>query len=103
MDIHHPHPLSKNSYSVLREAGYIPIFDRQSGKESYVLKIRGDRYPRFHLYVQEETSAGVTWHVHMDQKEHGWSDSRHDTQYDTAEVKEEAERLRRWLTHFTQR
>lgn len=102
MDIVHSKPLKNNSYTILREAGYIPIFDRQSGKESYVLKIRGDRYPRFHLYIQEENASGIKWHVHIDQKEHGWSDSRHDTKYDTAEVQDEADRLRRWLNHYTQ-
>jgi hypothetical protein len=103
MDIRYNKPLQKNSTVILRAAGYIPLFDRQSGKESYALKIRGDRYPRFHLYVKEESDSGVWWHVHLDQKEHGWSESRHDTEYDGEEVKKEGERLVRWLAHYTRR
>ena len=102
MDIVHNKPLKKNSYTILRDAGYIPIYDRQSGKDSFVLKIHGDRYPRFHLYVEDESASGVKWHVHLDHKEHGWSERRHDTDYDSAEVAEEANRLRRWLQHHTQ-
>lgn len=101
MDIHHPRALKKNSYSILRDAGYIPIHDRMSGKDSFVFKIRGDRYPRYHLYVEDETDAGVKWHLHIDHKEHGWNE-RHDTDYDSAEVTEEAGRLRRWLAYYTQ-
>lgn len=103
MDIRYDKPLSKNSYAILREAGYIPLFDRQSGKQSFAFKIRGDRYPRFHVYVQEETDTVLALHVHMDSKAHGWSDSRHDADYDGPEVREEAGRLLRWLAHYTRR
>lgn len=104
MDIRYEQPLAKNSYAILREAGYIPLFDRQSGKQSFAFKIRGDRYPRFHVYVQEESDTTLVLHLHLDHKEHGWSEtSRHDADYDGPEVKEEGGRLLRWLAHYTRR
>ena len=101
MDIIYKEPLSENSYSILRKAGYIPIRDRESGKESFILKVQGDRYPRFHLYLEEESETSLKWHLHWDKKKHGWSDRRHDTEYGGETVKEEADRLKRWLAHYT--
>lgn len=104
MDIVYRAPLTQTSYRIMRDAGYIPIHDRKSGKQSYVYKIRGDRYPRFHVYVREETENNLTLHVHLDHKAHGWSEtSRHDADYDSADVAQEAERLKRWLAHHTQK
>ena len=101
MDIVHNKELKQNSYTILRQAGYIPIRDRQSGKDSYVLKIHGAHYPRFHLYVEQEGKTQTKWHMHFDKKEHGWSERRHDTDYDSREVKDEAARLLRWLGHYS--
>ena len=101
MDIAITKPLKKNSYAILREAGYIPIFDRASGKQSYIFRIRGDRYPRFHIYVTEESTAKVAWHLHLDHREHGWGEKLHDTEYNGNAVTEEGNRLRRWLAYFT--
>lgn len=103
MDIVYTKPLTKNSYNILRTAGYVPIREHKSGKESYVFKISGDRYPRLHLYVDSEEDDKIKWHLHLDNKEHGWGDRRHDTEYDGEQVEEEAARLRRWLAHFTKK
>lgn len=102
MDIIYTKPLTKNSYNILRAAGYVPVRDRKTGKESYVFKFRGDRYPRFHLYVEEEAVDQIKWHLHLDHKEHGWGERRHDTEYEGEEVEAEGARLQRWLVHFTQ-
>jgi hypothetical protein len=102
MDIVITKPLKKNSYAILRDAGYIPIFDRASGKQSYVFRIKDGRYPRFHVYVQEESDARTKWHMHLDQREHGFGERLHDTDYDGEAVKEEGARLQRWLAHYIQ-
>lgn len=101
MDINYSQPLSKNSYTILRAAGYVPIRDRKTGKESYVLKLRETHYPRFHLYIEREDKEEIAWHLHFDQKEHGWGEKRHDAQYDGEDVEKEVARLQRWLVHFT--
>lgn len=100
MDIVITKPLKKNSYAVLRDAGYIPIFDRAGGKQSYIFRFRGDRYPRFHVYVEEESDARTKWHVHLDHREHGFGERLHDTEYDGEAVRDEAARLQRWLAHY---
>lgn len=101
MDIVYGKPLTKNSAALLREAGYMPIFDRRSGKQSFVNKIRGDRYPRFHIYILEETEQSIKLHLHLDHKEHGWGERLHDSVYEGTEVEEEGARLHRWLVHHT--
>lgn len=101
MDINYAKPLSETSYNMLRKAGYIPIRDRETGKDSYVFKISGDRYPRFHLYVEAEGATRLKWHLHLDNKKHGWGEKRHDADYDGPDVVEENDRLLRWLAHYT--
>lgn len=99
MDILFQKPLQKTSYAILREAGYIPIVDRASGKQSYVLKIAGGRYPRFHVYIEEEKDDLLKIHLHLDHKQHGWGERLHDTEYDGEDIDIESGRIERWLEH----
>ncbi len=101
MDIAHQGFLRKNSYQILREAGYFPILDRRSGKQSYILRLTANRYPRFHVYVEGESDDELRLHLHLDYREHGWGQRLHDTEYDGEQVQAEAGRLKRWLQHFT--
>ncbi|MBI4122232.1 MAG: hypothetical protein HY461_02785 [Parcubacteria group bacterium] len=100
MDIIWQKPLSQNAGTMLRQAGYIPLFDRLSGKQSFAFQIGPGHYPRFHVYVEEETEARLKLHLHLDSKEHGWGERRHDSVYDSDEVRAEAARVKRWLEHF---
>ena len=101
MDIEWKKELTKNSYGILREAGYIPIQDRKSGKQSYVRKFTSAKYPRFHIYVENEKEDYLKLHLHLDHKAHGWGQRRHDTEYKGEKVSAETARLERWLVHFT--
>jgi len=101
MDIEWKKELTKNSYGILREAGYIPIQDRKSGKQSYVRKFTSAKYPRFHIYVKNEEDDYLKLHLHLDHKAHGWGERRHDTEYKGEKVSAETARLERWLVHFT--
>lgn len=101
MDISWKQELSQTSYRILREAGYIPIHDRKTGKQSYVYKLTGNRYPRFHVYIEGETDEQLDLHLHLDNKEHGWGQRLHDSEYNGERVDAEGERLKRWLQHFT--
>lgn len=103
MDIVISKPLKKNSYAILRDAGYIPIFDRASGKQSFVFRIKDTRYPRFHVYLEEESDSRTKWHLHLDHREHGFGERLHDTEYDGDAVREEGSRLQRWLMHYIDR
>lgn len=103
MDITHSKPLTHNAYTMLRQAGYVPIIDRSSGgKRSYVLRAQQNRYPRYHLYVEAESDNETVLHLHIDKRQHGHG-SRHDTDYNSEDVKKEAERLKRWLEHFSKK
>ena len=77
------------------------MFDRASGKQSYVYRLTTNRYPRFHVYVEEETEDSMKLHLHLDNKQHGWGERRHDSDYDSEQVKAEGARLQRWMLHFT--
>jgi hypothetical protein len=101
MDIAYSYELTKTSYQVLREAGYIPITDRKTGKQSYVFKITGNRYPRYHVYVEDERDDFLKLHMHLDHREHGFGERLHDTEYKGEKVEAEGQRLQRWLAHFT--
>lgn len=101
MDIHWQKPLKKTSYQLLREAGYIPITDRATGKQSYVFKLTSERYPRFHIYVEGEGDDFLQIHLHLDRRKHGFGERLHDTEYDGETVEKEGERLQRWMQHFT--
>ena len=100
MDILFQKPLQKTSYGILREAGYIPILDRASGKQSYVSKITQARYPRFHVYIEEEKDDLLKLHLHLDHKRHGWGERLHDTEYEGEQVDDESARIERWLNHY---
>lgn len=101
MDIEWKKELAKTSYQLLREAGYKPITDRASGKQSYVYRITANRYPRYHIYVEQELDDYLKLHLHLDHREHGFGQRLHDTEYKGERVETEASRLQRWLNHFT--
>jgi len=101
MDIHWKQELTKTSYQLLREAGYIPITDKVTGKQSYVFKLTSERYPRFHIYVEKETDKELHLHLHLDKRQHGFGQKLHDSEYNGENVDPEGERLKRWLQHFS--
>ena len=101
MDIEWKQELTKTSYQLMREAGYLPITDRRSGKQSYVYRLTSNRYPRFHVYIEEEEETYLKIHLHLDHREHGFGQKLHDTEYQGANVEQESARIQRWLKHFT--
>ena len=95
-----PNRLRQNPYVILRQAGYMPLHDRLSGKDSYARKLTAGRYPRFHLYLKED-SQEIIFDLHLDQ-----TSSRHENQtahnadYDSQEVKDELIRLYGFLRNY---
>lgn len=79
-----------NLYLTLRHLGYSPSRD----EESYMRRLRGSLYPRFHLYVSED-SRGTVLNLHLDQKQPSYAGtSAHAGEYDGATVETEADRIR---------
>ncbi|PKM89105.1 hypothetical protein CVU83_00590 [Candidatus Falkowbacteria bacterium HGW-Falkowbacteria-2] len=83
----------------LRRAGYTFITDRSSGQDSFVRRLGGDFYPRFHLYVQEVAGSDeLYFNLHLDQKKASYEgQSRHSGEYEGELVEGEVARLQSYL------
>ena len=78
----------------MRRAGYGVITDRQHGVKSYVKRIHGDLYTRFHVYVEER---GESWQInlHLDQRATVYEGvTAHAGEYDGELVEREGARLK---------
>lgn len=79
--------------NILRSVGYFAIFDRKTQKGSFVRKLTGERYPRFHLYLKEIENE-IIFDLHLDQSKTVYSGSKaHNADYDSPEVKQELVRI----------
>lgn len=57
-----------NVYNLMRKAGYHP-HETGEGETSFVRRLNGSDYPRFHIYVSRETQdSEVIINLHLDQK-----------------------------------
>lgn len=85
--------LAQNIAQFLRSAGYINIYDRKTGKESYVRHLARGDYPRLHLYIVDETET-VTLDLHLDHKETSYQGQHmHNAEYSGDLVETEMHRL----------
>lgn len=85
--------LTQNVYSILRETGYMPLHDRLTGKNSYARKLSSNRYPRFHLYLQENPQE-IIFDLHLDQNINSYEgQTAHNADYDSDEVRQELIRI----------
>lgn len=83
---------------LLLTSGYAHIYDRQSGEDSYVRRLGGGYYPRFHVYINDDC-----FNMHLDQKQASYENSaRHSAEYDSDLVMEEAGRIRQVIVEHTQ-
>ena len=91
--------LTTNVFNILRKSGYLRIFDRQSGHESFVRKLSTGHYPRFHIYITENSNQ-ITIDMHLDQTKTRYEgQTAHGADYDSDEVRNE---LRRVFEFFKQ-
>lgn len=88
---------------LLEEAGYHEFRDPNTDKISYVMRLRGGFYPRYHVYINKQSEAGGVFSLHLDQKKASYEGQRaHSGEYDGPLVEEEAARLTRWIQHYQQ-
>lgn len=89
-------PIKKNNQNgvvVLRRFSYAPYTNRQGG-ESFVRRVGGGEFPRFHLYINSETDTDLICSVHLDQRAPMYKGSTaHGGDYDSPEVASEIRRL----------
>lgn len=83
----------------LQRAGYKYIVDRHTGKESFVKEMGIGGYPRFHLYL-DENSDKIALNLHLDQKRPLYKGQKaHSGEYGGEVVEEELNRLRIAILH----
>lgn len=101
MDIQIQKSFARNPLEALRRAGYFPFRDPQTGSESFVCRLGPDFYPRFHLYLKD-TSDGVIFSLHLDQKQASYAGSNHmhNGEYEGTHIEKELERIRGWVMHL---
>jgi len=86
-----------NLQTVVRDAGYQPIGTSSGGELNCVRRLGGD-YPRFHLYIREETDKFI-FSLHLDQKKPSYGEeTAHSGEYEGEKIKEEAYRVARFVT-----
>ncbi len=89
--------LQDNPARILRRFGYGFIRDRQSGQDSFVKRLGGNLYPRFHIYIKEEGSQ-VVFDLHLDQQPStSFSRSRHKSEYGGELVEKEMADLEKFI------
>ncbi|MCR4313898.1 MAG: hypothetical protein NUV84_01470 [Candidatus Uhrbacteria bacterium] len=85
-------PLSDNARNILRRLGYGEQRTRV-GQISYVKRIAGERFPRYHAYV-EDRDDGIQVNLHIDQKEASYEGTHaHAGEYGGSLVEQEMNRI----------
>lgn len=84
---------------ILRQAGYAPMISRGRGDDSYMRRLGGSDYPRFHIYYQE-TADEVIFNLHLDQKRPSYPGARaHSGEYDGDLIEREAARIKLFIAN----
>lgn len=87
-----PGPLADTARNLLRRAGYGEHRGREA-QLSYVKRIHGTPYPRYHAYV-EDRNGGMQLNLHLDQKEASYgSGHAHSGEYSGPLVERESARI----------
>jgi len=85
---------STHSRNLLRRAGYA-IHQSRDGELSFVRRIEGADYPRFHIYIKkEEPGKLMEITLHLDEKKPSYEGfTAHSGQYGGPIIEEEKNRL----------
>ena len=93
----YPEEHVQNPLAVMRKAGYSAFTDPKTKKESFILRLTSEFYPRFHVYVKQQNGQ-VIFDLHIDQKKPSYSGTRmHAGEYEGPTVKKELERIAKWV------
>ena len=92
---------STHSRNLLRRAGYA-LHQSRDGELSFVRRIHGADYPRFHIYVnKEEPGKLIEITLHLDEKKPSYEGyTAHSGQYDGEIIKQEQERILGTISKF---
>lgn len=86
----------------MRQSGYARIQDRKTGQISFVRRLTGDNYPRFHIYLKDDDEKAVL-NIHLDQKKASYPGAHaHNGEYESEVVVAELERVKDFFrSNFT--
>lgn len=79
----------------IKRCGYAEIKDSRTGQTSFVRRLGGYYYPRFHVYVEADKSGQLFYTIHLDQKKPSYQGATaHSGEYDGTAVEQEKERIK---------
>lgn len=86
-----------NPLNLARKIGYgVPQYS-QGNDLNFVKPIRGNAYPRFHIYLEKKGESYVI-NLHLDQKKPSYRGTHsHNAEYEGEVVEREAERIKNIL------
>ncbi len=86
-------PITSNQLIMMRRFGYAPYSNRHD-ESSFVRRLTGYDFPRFHLYIQSSDTESLTCSLHIDQKAPVIKGATaHAGDYDSPQVFDEIARL----------
>ena len=86
---------NQNPIMRLRRLGYAPYRNKQ-GQESFVKRIQGNNFPRFHLYVNGEIEQLLNCSIHIDQSAPVYSKGNaHRGDYESPALTTEVDRIKK--------
>lgn len=78
----------------MRQLGYYSLPNRFNNDISFVRRLSRDFYPRFHIYIKNETDEYI-FNLHLDQKKASYVGQKaHSGEYDGDLVENEARRIK---------
>ncbi len=92
--------LNINLPQLLRLAGYSYHEDRRTSQGSFSRVLGGGRYPRLHLYSQENDQQFIL-NLHLDQKQASYAGyNRHSGEYEGEVIEQEITRLKQLIVNL---
>jgi len=93
--------LKSNPRDIMRRVGYGEIVDRKHNTISYAQRLSSERYPRFHVYV-DEIENGIRINIHIDQKAASYEGQKaHSGEYEGPKLVEELKRIQSEIKSIT--
>lgn len=90
-----------SAQNLLRRCGYSEHYDPYVKKTSFIRRFSRLPYPRFHLYVNEESKNQLVFNLHLDAKKPSYPGSHaHSAEYDNEVVKQETLRIKSILESY---
>ncbi len=82
----------------IKRCGYAQLLDAKTGQISFVRRLSGYQYPRFHIYLGEDKRGQLFYNLHLDQKKPSYKGARaHSGEYEGEVIEQEVARLKKLI------